>query len=131
MKHQPPRMNEAAPHWQAARAGKLSVPRCTGCGAFAWPPRAACAQCGGAFEWIECGGTASLLTWSVVRRAADPALKDAVPYVVALVELDEGVRLFTNIVGAEPAALRAGTRLACRFEPTEDDAAWVPVFTPL
>ena len=131
MKHGAPRMNEAAPHWQSAKSGVLSVPRCTTCARCAWPPRARCGQCGGALEWIACRGTASLVTWSVVRRAADPALKEDVPYVVAIVELDEGARLFTNIVGADPAALRAGMRLDCRFEPTEDDAAWVPVFTPL
>ena len=130
MRHQPPRNNEGTPHWQAAKAGVLSVPRCRQCLRFQWPPRAACHQCGGALEWTACRGTGTLVSWSVVRRAVDPALKDAVPYVVAIVELDEGVRLFTNVVDTDPVALRVGTPVACRFEPTLNDDAWVPVFSP-
>lgn len=57
-----------------------------------------------------------LEAWSVVRRTVNPSLKDEAPYIVAFVELDEGVRLFTNIVGAEPASLRRSQRLRCRFE---------------
>ena len=130
IRHAAPRMNEGAPHWQAAKDGRLSVPHCTGCAKFAWPPRDRCSDCGGSLDWVDCAGTGSLVTWSVVRRAVDPALKDAVPYVVAIVDIDEGVRLFTNIVDADVASLRAGMRVACRFEPTVDDAAWVPVFAP-
>ena len=123
-------MNEAAPHWCAAKAGVLSLPRCAQCLRFAWPPRAACPHCGNVLEWVTCRGTGTVVTYSIVRRAVDPALKDAVPYVVAIVELDEGVRLFTNIVDADPGALRAGIAVTCRFEPTLDADAWVAVFSP-
>ena len=71
-----------------------------------------------------------MAAWSVVRRAVDPALKDDVPYVVAMVALEEGVRLFTNIVGIHADSIRAGMRVRCRFEPTTDERAWVPVFGP-
>jgi uncharacterized protein len=57
-----------------------------------------------------------------------PALKDAAPYIVGFVELDEGVRLFTNIVNASPEAVRAGMRVQCRFEETLEPAVHVPVF---
>lgn len=130
MKHDAPRMNEAAPHWRAAKAGVLSLPRCARCARFAWPPRPVCGECGGAIEWVACRGTGKIVTYSVIRRAVDPALKGAVPYVVAIVELDEGGRLFTNIVDADPEALRAGLAVTCRFEPTLDPDAWVPVFSP-
>ena len=74
-----------------------------------------------------------LEAWSVVRRTVNPSLKDEAPYIVAFVELDEGVRLFTNIVGAEPASLRHAQRLRCRFEavlgsPSEVAEQNVPVF---
>ena len=130
MKHDAPRMNEAAPHWRAAKAGVLSLPRCASCARYSWPPRAACGECGGVLEWAACRGTGTIVTYSVVRRAVDPGLKDDVPYVVAIVELDEGPRLFANIVDADPEALRAGLAVTCRFEPTLDPDAWVPVFSP-
>jgi uncharacterized OB-fold protein len=123
-------MREAAPMWRAAREQRLVMPRCAGCATYAWPPRPVCATCGGVLEWVECSGRARIVTFSVVQRAVDPELKDSVPYVVAIVALDEGVRLFTNIVDTDPATLRVGQRVRCRFEPTDDPEAWVPVFTP-
>jgi uncharacterized OB-fold protein len=130
MKHEAPRMQDAAPLWRAGMHGTLLLPRCTTCSRYAWPPRAACTTCGGALEWREASGRGAIATFSVVRRAVDPALKESVPYVVAIVALDEGVRLFTNIVDAQPEALSIGTRVRCRFERTTDDDAWVPVFEP-
>jgi uncharacterized OB-fold protein len=125
-------MNEAAPLWSNARDAVLVIPHCTTCDRFAWPPRARCMQCGGAMSWKKATGAGTLVTWSVVRRAVDPALKDAVPYVIAIVELDEGVRLFTNLIEVDVAAgaIQAGLRVRCRFQTTTDDAAWVPVFAP-
>lgn len=130
MKHEAPRGGEGAPHWHAAREGRLEMPFCTRCSRAAWPPSTACRECGGELTWRACSGIARLVSWSVIRRAVDPALADQVPYVVAFVDLDEGVRLFTNIVDAAPDALREGLRLKCRFEPTHDAEAAVAVFTP-
>lgn len=130
MRHEAPRLREAAPHWLGARDRKLLLPYCPACGRYLWPAPAACRGCGGTLEWRECSGKGEIVTYSVVRRAADPALKDDEPYVVAIVALDEGVRMFTNIVDAVPDALRAGLRVHCRFEPTVDAEAWVPVFSP-
>lgn len=123
-------MNEAAPLWQNAREGVLVIPYCAACDRFAWPPRARCMHCAGTMSWKKATGAGIVVTWSVIRRAADPALKDEVPYVIALVELDEGVRLFTNLVDVSAGAIQAGLRVRCRFEPSTDDAAWVPVFAP-
>ena len=83
-------------------------------------------------SWKKATGAGRLITWSVVRRAVDPALEDAVPYVIAFVELDEGVRLFTNLVDVDVSSgvIQARLRVRCRFEASTDDAAWVPVFAP-
>jgi uncharacterized protein len=123
-------MREAAPHWHAAREGRLVLPYCAACGSWTWPPRATCGTCDRVPEWRACRGTGEIVTYSVVRRAVDPALRDSVPYCVALVRLDEGVRLFTNVVDVAPEAIRTGMRVRCRFEPTTNDAAWVVVFGP-
>ena len=66
----------------------------------------------------------------MVQRAVNPELKDDAPYVIAFIELEEGVRMFTNIVDAPPGSLQVGQPVRCRFEPTMDPALWVPVFAP-
>ncbi|GAA4322914.1 Zn-ribbon domain-containing OB-fold protein [Pigmentiphaga soli] len=118
----------AAEHWRAAAEGRLALPYCMACAAFHWPPRAACPRCGGRPGWRDAGGEGRLAAWSVVRRPVHPALRDEAPYAVGLVELDEGVRLFTHVAAADPGALRAGMRLRCEMRATLDPAIHVPVF---
>ena len=131
MKHPAPNPSGiAAEHWKAAAQGRLALPRCTGCGRFQWPPRARCLACRAPLAWHEASGRGTIATYSIVRRAVNEALAADVPYAVALVALDEGVRLFTNVVGVAPDALRTGMRVRCRFEPTLDPALSVPVFEP-
>ena len=129
MKHPTPNPGgTSAEFWKAAGEDRLALPYCTACAAYQWPVRAGCARCGAPLAWRDASGRGTLVTWSIVNRAVNPDLKDAAPYVVAFVELDEGVRLFTNIVDAEPAALRAGLRVRARFEAALDEATRVPVF---
>ncbi len=110
------------------------LPYCTACEKYHWPLRAACPHCGAEAEsgagWREAKGGGTIASYSVVVRAVNPELKDDAPYVIAFVELDEGVRLFTNIVNAAPEELRCGQRVQCRFEPSMDPELWVPVFAP-
>jgi uncharacterized OB-fold protein len=87
--------------WEAAAARKLIFPRCNGCGAFCWYPRAKCPECGGAdFRWAE-AAKARLFSWSVVRRALHPPLKPIAPYVPVILEFDDapGVRLVSRWIG--------------------------------
>jgi uncharacterized OB-fold protein len=65
-----------------------------------------------------------------VRRAVNPELKDEAPYVIAFVDLDEGVRIFSNIVDVEPQTIRIGMRVRCGFESALDPAVRIPVFAP-
>ena len=129
MKHPTPNPNgTSAEHWKAAAEGRLALPHCAACERFRWPMRAACANCGGELAWRDADGRGVIASWSVVHRAVNPELKDAAPYVVAFVELDEGVRLCTNIVDAAPEALRVGLRVRVSFEAALDAAIQVPVF---
>jgi uncharacterized OB-fold protein len=135
MKHPAPRSNStSAAHFQAAKEGRLLLPYCVACSKFHWPLRAACPHCGkdmdAAAGWREAKGTGSIASHSTVVRAVNPELKDDAPYVIAFVDLDEGVRLFTNIVDAKPEELRCGLRVQCRFEASMDPELWVPVFAP-
>jgi uncharacterized OB-fold protein len=135
MKHPAPHSGTtSSAHFRAAAQGRLALPYCSSCAQFHWPIRSVCPHCQAVdIVWRDARGGAMLEAWSVVRRAVNPALKDEAPYIVAFVELDEGVRLFTNIVGAEPASLRHAQRLRCRFEavlgsPSEVAEQNVPVF---
>lgn len=133
MKHPAPRANStSAAHFAAAREGRLALPFCQSCSKFHWPLRAHCPHCKGRDEpvWRQAGGTGTVAAYSTVVRAVNPELGDDAPYVIAFVELDEGVRLLTNIVGAKPEEVRCGLRVRCRFEASMDPELWVPVFTP-
>lgn len=120
----------SAPHWRAAAHGRLALPYCERCRRFHWPVPAHCPYCRGSIGWRDASGRGRIATFSIVRRAVNSELATDVPYVIAFVELDEGVRIFSNIVGADPGLLRIGLRVRCRFEATRDPAVCVPVFVP-
>ena len=131
MKHPTPSVaGTAAEHWKAATEGRLALPYCASCAAFQWPPRARCPQCGGDTSWRDASGRGRIVSFSVVRRAVNPELADEAPYVIAFVELDEGPRIFTNVVDIDAAAVTTGLRVRCRFEPALDASVQVPVFAP-
>lgn len=126
-----PRLDrEATPHWKAAARGRLVMPFCADCGRSAWPPSRSCKACGSALVWKECSGEGAVASYSVVRRAVQPEWKEAAPYVVAIIELDEGPMLLSNVVDCEPARLHCGMRVQCRFVETTDPEIRLPVFFP-
>lgn len=131
MKHPTPNVaGVSAAFWQAAGEGRLALPYCAGCARFQWPPRHACTGCGGELSWRDAAGTGRVASFSVVRRAVNRDLEGDAPYVIAFVELDEGVRLFTDLVDVRPDEVSTGMRVRCRFEPALDPAVQVPVFAP-
>jgi uncharacterized protein len=81
-------------------------------------------------QWRPTSGRGHIATFSIVRRAPSAALSDEAPYAVAFIALEEGVRLFGNIVGAPADSLRIGMPVRCGFEAAQDPALRVPVFTP-
>jgi uncharacterized OB-fold protein len=102
------KINEA--YWAALAEGRLVLQRCA-CGQRFMPARAACPACLGThWTWETAQGGGRLKSWVVYHIALHEAFRDRVPYNVALVELDEGVRLITNIV-ADNALLRAEARV--------------------
>lgn len=131
MKHPAPNPGGvAAEHWTAAAEGRLGLTYCDACARFQWPPRARCVDCGGALSWRQTAGTGRILSFSVVRRAVNPELAEDAPYVIAFVEMDEGARIFTNIVGIAADGIRTGMRVRCRFDAALERGLRVPVFAP-
>ena len=110
---------EFAGFWSSLRSNKLSFPRCLACGRFHWYPMKRCPHCfSDRLAWVAVSGQPTLYSWTVVRRAFSPAFKDAVPYVVGLIEFPgaPGVRLITDIVEADPSALVIGMAMTPVFD---------------
>lgn len=116
--------------WDGTRHGELRLQRCTSCGRAFFYPRSSCPYCGaGNVEWFVSSGRGRLHTYVISHRAA-PGFEAQVPYAIAVVELDEGPRMLSNIVGVDntPEHLVLDMPLVVDFEPRGDQV--VPVFRP-
>jgi uncharacterized OB-fold protein len=113
--------------WDACRQRRLLVRRCHGCAALHFPPRRACPVCWSEdVSWHEVSGRGTIYSYSVVRENDLPAFRDAVPYVVAVVQLDEGPRLMTTIIESPSDALAVDAPVEVSFV---DRGAWTfPAF---
>jgi uncharacterized protein len=117
----------SAPFWDATRRRELTMQRCETCNRLVWYPRFVCPHCGGStLQWERLSGNGVVYAVSVHHRAALPALADKVPYSVVLVDLDDGVRLMSNVFGTAPAV---GDRVGVAWTPL-DDGRNLPVFEP-
>ncbi len=113
------------PHWDGCREGVLRVQRCRDCGAFGFIPQPLCCACSSdGVEWTESRGHGSVYSFTVVHRAPHPAF--AVPYIVAIVTLDEGFEMLANLE-CEPARAAIGARVRVAFRAASDAIA-LPFF---
>jgi uncharacterized protein len=119
----PERTPETAPFWDATAAGRLVLARCDVCGTVIWYPKTFCADCGGlSVSWRESSGLGTVYSFSVVHRAPG-AFGEAVPFVVAYVELQEGPRVLTNVVGCDPEEVYIGQAVRVVFCDTGEGSA--------
>lgn len=108
--------------------GELRFQRCSRCATWRHVPRELCAECGSFdHEWVRSSGKGTLFTYTIVARALHPAFANAVPYAATVVELDEGVRILSNVIDCPPGQLRIGMPLHVDFEP-QADSITLPVF---
>ncbi len=109
--------SDSRPYWDAAREGRLVVRQCRACGQRHFMPRGQCPACwSDDLEWIDCSGFGTVYSLSTVHRAPTPDFAGIAPYVVALIDLDEGPRMFANIVGAGARDASIGERVQVAFE---------------
>ena len=122
-----PRPSEdSAPFWAAAWRGELCMQRCGDCGHIRFPPALLCARClSERCEWVRLSGRGTVYSWIVVHQSQHPAFNADVPYNVAIVQLEEGPRLHTNLVGCANEAIRIGMPVEVVFEKVSDDTALV------
>lgn len=110
------------PYWESARQGKLAVQRCTSCGTRQFFPRPFCLDCmSTAIEWVQTSGYGSIYTFTINRRGSTPFMNDQVPYVVAMITLDEGVRMMANIIDSPIDQVRIGAKVCVMFEKITDE----------
>jgi uncharacterized OB-fold protein len=122
---------ETQPYWDALAESRLLIRRCRTCDAWHFYPRPFCPKCWSAdVDWVEAAGTGVVYTCSVVRVNDLPPFPEKVPYVAAIVELDEGPRMMTNIVGCPPESVEIGMRVRVEFVPLDDEIT-IPVFRPV
>ena len=114
--------------WDGVKAHRLLIQRCRGCGTLRHPPRPMCPHCH-SLEWdsIEASGRGTVYSFVIPHHPPLPWFPE--PYVVALVELEEGTRLVTNVVGVAPENVSIGMPVRVHFE-AFDDGLVLPLFTP-
>ncbi|MCD0502654.1 Zn-ribbon domain-containing OB-fold protein [Bordetella petrii] len=116
------------PFWQAAREGKLKLQQCSDCGHIRSPINHVCPKClSGEHEWVQLSGRGTVLSSIVFHQVYHPAFADDVPYNVSLIQLEEGPRLFSNVVGVEPGQVKVGEPVQAVFDAVTDDVS-IPRF---
>jgi len=120
---------DSAPYWEGTRKSELRAQRCGGCGHLRWPPAPVCPRCLSLeHEWTALSGKGRVFSWIVVHKSQHPAFWGD-PFNVAIVELDEGPRLHTNLVEVEPSAIRIGLPVEVVFDKQNDEIT-LPKFRP-
>ena len=117
-----------APYWQAALQRELKLPRCEDCGKFHFYPRSACPHCRSQrLTWAQVSGKGEVYSFTVVYRAPSKGFEADVPYVVAVIALDEGPHLMSRLIDVQPDSVRIGQRVTVDFQQRADDIV-MPVF---
>lgn len=118
-----------APFWAAASENRLVVQRCSECGKYEWTPQFSCSVClAETLVWTEVSGRGEIYASTVVHAAQVAGMTP--PYVVAIVRLDEGVDMLTNIIGTEPETVRIGQRVEVSFVRVDENIS-LPCFRPI
>lgn len=122
---------ESAPFWQGCRDHKLLLQYCVACGKHQFYPRVICANCmSEQLEWREASGRGNVETYTIVTRAVSDAYAADVPYVIALITLEEGPRLMSNVIGCGVESVKCGLAVEVVFERWSDEIT-MPKFRPV
>lgn len=117
------------PFWQGCEEGRLLVHQCRICGRNFWPASRCVEHGDEAMEWVEASGKASLHTWTIIHRSFLPAMKDRIPFVVAVVKLAEGPFYHSNIIDCDHDALHIDMPLMVTMQ-SHESGLTLPMFVP-
>lgn len=118
-----------APYWEAAKEHRLVMQRCKACTELFFFPREHCPNCfGGDLEWQELSGNGRIYSYTIVRQAGDPRFNELVPYVYAIIQLDEGTRMISNVEDVDFDDVEIDMPVTVRWE--ERGEYSIPKFVP-
>lgn len=121
---------DTEPFWRGCREGALLLQRCSACGEVRYPPRPMCPACNSMESaWTPASGRGTLFSYTVTHQALTPSLAGKVPHIIVLVELEEGVRMTSNLVDCPPDGVRTGAPVQAVFERVSDELT-LPKFRP-
>jgi uncharacterized OB-fold protein len=122
--------SDTKPFWDGCAEGQLLLQRCAACGAYRHPPSPVCPKClGEKHEWVASSGRGTVYTFTVVREMRARGWDKMVPYVLAVIELEEGPRMLTNLVDVAPEAVAIGMPVVATFAEL-DGTTKLPLFRP-
>ena len=125
-----PELDPVSTHyWEAASRGELLIQHCPSCDARQHYPRAVCTTCGSAPEWQTASGRGTVDTFTIVRQYGMPPFATEVPYVVAIIELEEGPRMMSNITDCNVDEVRIGMAVEVHMVVAEPGVG-IPFFRP-
>ena len=108
---------ENRPWWEAAQRHELYIQKCRDCGDLRFHPRALCTNCmSSRTEWVRCKGTGQIYTFTVTNQNQAGGFRDSLPYVMAWVEVDEGLKMLTNLVDCDPDQVKIGMPVEAVFD---------------
>ena len=114
--------------WEGCKRHQLLLQKCTQCETQQFYPRMICSTCSArSLDWVESSGNGTVLTWTIVRHPVSEAYADDVPYVIALIKLQEGPTMMSQIIDCDPESVQSGMRVEVSFQDWTDEIS-MPVF---
>jgi uncharacterized OB-fold protein len=120
----------ARPFWDAAREERLIIQKCSACGEHVFYPRIACPHCSAdSLEWVQASGKGTVYSYTVVEANAPSAFLADMPFVVAVIRLEEGVQMLSNVIGCDPQDVECDMPVEVVFEKRNEEFT-LPKFKP-
>jgi uncharacterized protein len=116
--------------WSAAAEGRLLVQYCPGCGRYQHYPRRLCLSCGSEPRWEEASGRGTIYTFTVIRQNGASGFRDETPYVVAMIELEEGARMMGNLTGCPVEEVFVGMPV-CAYAISAEEGVGIVQWEPV
>jgi len=114
--------HDSALYWQSLREHKAKLQKCSKCGRLRFPPSASCYYCGMlGGEWTTISGKGTIYTWIVVHHPVDPRLVKEVPFVIALVELEEGPRVAGRLLGCDHKEIDVDMHVKAQYDDIDNE----------
>ncbi len=121
---------ENRPFWEGCKQGKLLLQYCHACQQYQFYPRLYCMRCGAQnLRWVEASGRGMVYSYTIIRQNKSPEFRDDVPYNVALIQLEEGPRMLSNVTDIAPGDLRVDLPVRVVFDAVSDEIS-LPRFRP-